>query len=163
MQTMTKKRTAIRNGSRRGAATAEAVLAVMLMTIFLWLTIWVHTGYTAKVREEAKTRNEALTEASHACSGGGGDSMPTGASLGGQAGGIAGRVGGGGMGDAMSMKSVTKTGSASFSQTVTSGRGRRDRNGRVEAWSSVLCRPEPQSSGNPFGGGLGSLRGSVGL
>lgn len=149
------------NRARRGAVMVEGVIAFTLMVMFAALSLWIYRGYLYKLREEAKTRTDALTEASHSCSGG--SSTGTGASIGGQAAGIAGRLNGGGMGDSMSMKSVTKTGSATFEQRVAVNRQSQLLSGKVDAWSQVTCRPEPQSSGSPFGGGLGSLRGSVGL
>ncbi len=141
----------------------EGVIAFTLMVMFAALSLWIYRGYLYKLREEAKTRTDALTEASHYCSGGGTSTTGTGAGLDGQAAGVAGRLSGGSMSSTMTMKSVTRTGSATFEQRVAVNRQSQLLSGKVDAWSQVTCRPEPQSWGSFFMGGLGSLRGAAGL
>lgn len=149
---------------KRGAALVEAIPTFGLMLCFLGITLFIFTGYRAKLTEEQKTRTDSLTEASHACEGGGGgDAMPTGASLGGQAAGITDRVSGGGTSGNMMMQSVTKTGAATYQGYASVNIKKVPFQGHVNAWSSVVCRPKPQSWGDFFMGGLSSLRGAVGL
>jgi hypothetical protein len=139
----------------------EAIPVLTVMFVFLGMTMYVFRGYKEKLSQDQKTRTDALTEASRACDGGGGSS--TGASLGGQAGGIADRLSGGKLSSTMTMKTVTKTGSATVSGTIVEDLEKKRLSRTVTGWSETMCRPKPSSWGDFFMGGLGNLRGAVGL
>jgi hypothetical protein len=144
----------------------EAIPVLTVMILFLGMTMYVFRGYKEKLVQEQKTRSEALTEASHACEGGGesgGDGTSTGAALGDSAAGVSERVSGGKVSGTMMMKTVTKTGSATVSGTVVEDLKKKRLSRKVTAWSQTMCRPKPESGDFLGGGGLGSLLGTVGL
>ncbi len=162
--TMMQQRTSKKRGRRRGAAMVEAVPVLTVMIVFMGVTMFMYRAYKQKLVEETKTRTDSLTVASHACEGGGGGSEePTGAGVDGQAAGIADRVSGGRTGGSMMMQSVTKTGSATVNGSAVVSLKRTPLQGQVSAWSTIVCRPKPESWGDMFMGGLSSLRGVVGL
>lgn len=154
--------------SRRGVAMVEAIPVLTVMILFLGMTMYIFRGYKEKLVLEQKTRSEALTEASHACEGGGsgsgsGGGTSTGASLGEAATGVTDRVSGGKVSGMMTMKSVTKTGSATISGTVVEDLKKKRLSRKVTAWSQTMCRPKSESGDFLSGGTLGSLQGKVGL
>ena len=142
----------------------EAVPVLMVMILFLGLTMFTFRSYSEKLSLLTRTRVDALTESSSACAGSkAGNETQTGAVVGDQAAGVVDRVSGGKMGSSMMVKTVRRTASATVKGTLAVDLKKERVSRKVTAWSEVSCRPKPESWGDFFGGGLGNLRGVVGL
>lgn len=142
----------------------EAVPVLMVMTLFLGLTMYTFRSYHEKLSLLTRTRVDALTESSSACAGSkSGNETSTGSSLSGQASGIADRMSGGKTSNTMMVKTVTRTASATVKGTLAVDLKKEQVSRKVTAWSEVTCRPKPEGWGDMFSGGLGGLRGMVGL